>query len=306
MKRISLYLVNITIAILVVLPFHFCKKLKELKQEPELESLRMGLKTSAAIGYCASIAVSAYKGMALPENVTYNRSTGLIYIKIDESHPLPFNKNVGDIIIAGIWQTNGGVISILFADIDLIDSDIKLYGLHTVPIIEREGEGITTMFAKQDVVLGYGSDTVLDLSNITNPVFNTELDRLNDEKPTDAFVAVKQNVWFINIDQSGTNNNVLDDNIVINGGGQILEVKGESGGIVYHAMIDTKINYSVCSKNPISGNALSQNFKAGGSVFLDLGNSFLSFHNSCDGMAHVDFSTGKYVWYNNKNISLGL
>ena len=71
-------------------------------------------------------------------------------------------------------------------------------------------------------------------------------------------------------------------------------------------IINTKVNYSVCTRNPISGNSLSQNFKAGGEPYIDLGGSFLSFHNSCDGKAHVDISTGKYISYNNKYITLNI
>lgn len=283
-----------------------CKKIEKYNQKPELESLQQGLKTATAIGYCVSVAQAAYSGNPLPENVPFNKSTGLIYVKIDARHPLPFNKNVGDIIIAGLWNNNGGIISILLANINIVGGDIKLYGLHTIPVIKRSNEeDIIAVFADQDIIVGNGSDTILNLSNITNIVFNKEMDRLNKDKPTDPFAIVKQNVWFINIDQGGTPGNVMDDKITINGGGQIIEARSESGGIIYHALIDTKVDFSSCILNPVSGNALSQNFKAGSS-FIDLGNSFLSFHGSCDGKAHVDFSTGKYLGYNGKEISLNL
>ncbi len=283
-----------------------CKKIDQYNQKPELESLQQGLRTSTAIGYCVSIANAAYCGNPLPENVLFDKNTGLIYVKIDEDHPLPFNKNVGDIIIAGLWDNHGGIISILLGNIDIIGGDIKLYGLHTIPVIKRsDEEDIMAVFADQDIIVGNGSDTILDLSNITNIIFNKELDRLNKEKQTDPFVVVKQNVWFINVDQRGTTANVMDDKITINGGGQIVEARSESGGIIYHALIDTKVDFSSCTLNPVSGNALSQNFKAGAS-FIDLGNSLLSFHGSCDGKAHVDLSTGKYLGYNGKQISLNL
>jgi len=132
------------------------------------------------------------------------------------------------------------------------------------------------------------------------------MNRLDAPKPNDLYVAVKQNVWFIDIDQAGTYSDPYDDDIVVNGGGQIAEIKGESGGILYHAMIDTKINYSECSHNPVRGSALSQNFKSGDDLIIDLGNTLLSFHDNCDGKVHVDFASGKYVFYNGKDISLGL
>jgi len=295
---------NCIIGILLV--FVSCKKIDKYRTEPELEPLKQGISTSVAVAYCASIATAVFKGRDIPENVNYIENTGLIHVKIDKSHPLPFNSSIGDIFIAGIWQGNSGLISILFADIDILEGDIDLYGLHTVPIIEDyESDDIIAVFAEQDIVLGYGSDTILDTDHITDALFNTEISRLDAEKPNDVFVAVKQNVWFIDIDQANTLSNVYDDDLVINGGGQIAEVKGESGGILYHAMIDTKINYSECSRNPLRGTALSQNFKSGNEIIIDLGNTLLSFHDDCDGKVHIDFASGKYVFYNGKDVSLG-
>ncbi len=298
---------NRFLSVLLVLLFFSCNKFKEYNQKPELESLQQGLKTSAAIAYCTSVVMSVVEGHDLPANVIYEKNTGLIYIRIDDNYPLPFNKNIGDIVIAFNWSGTAGLMSVLFANIDLLGGNVKLYGLHLVPFMKQsEEEGIWAMLEKQDIIIGNGSDTLLDMSNITDVVFNTKVSQLNAEKPNDAFVAVKQNIWFINIGQNETYANVYDDNITISGGGQIAEVKGTSGGIIYHAMIETKINYSICNMNPIDGFAFLQNFKAGGEPYIDLGNSLLSFHNTCDGKAHVDISTGKYMTYNNKYISLNL
>ena len=162
------------------------------------------------------------------------------------------------------------------------------------------------LLLKQDIILGSGSDTILDLSNITAPVFNDRMERLNEAKPNDAFAAIKQNFWYINIDQKETYSNVYDDDITVTGGGQIAEVQGSSGGVIFHALIDAKYNYSICPKNPISGVALTQNFKTGGEPYIDLGNSLLCFHKNCDGMVHVEMSSGKYLSYYNKDISLDI
>lgn len=302
MKNHSSFLVRIGTMVSLVLLFS-CNKLNEYNQKPELESLQQGLKTSTAIAYCVSLATSAFKDQPLPANVSFDKNSGMMHIKIDASHPLPFNHNIGDIFVACKWNNNGGIMAILFANIDILGGQVKLYGINLVPFTERT-DGIWAMFARQNIILGNGSDTILNLGNITDLVFNTQLDRLNTGVPTDAFVAIKQNVWFINIDQAQTFSNVYDDNITISGGGQIVEAKGATGGIVYHALIDAKVNYSVCTRNPVSGFALSQNFKAGGEPLVDLGNSFLSFHNTCDGQAHVDFSSGKYFGYFGKNINL--
>jgi hypothetical protein len=293
--------------ILIILQFCSCNKYKEYNQVPELESLQQGLKTSAAIAYCSSVVIAAAEGQELPGNVLYDNNTGLIYIKIDNEYPLPFNSAIGDIVIAFTWSGRAGLMSVLFANIDLLGGNIKLYGLHLVPVIRQsQTDEVCAVFTKQDIIIGNGSDTLLDMSNITDIVFNSKINQLNSEKPENAFVAVKQNVWFINIDQQGTYSDVYDDSITINGGGQIAEARGSSGGILYHAMIGTKINYSICDMNPIDGIAFSQNFKFGGEPYIDLGNSLLSFHPTCDGKAHVVVSTGKYLMYNNKNVALNL
>jgi len=318
MKNNSTSILNKLLTLIIILQICSCKKLEEYNQKPELSSLQQGLKTSVAIGYCSSIAMSAFKGEALPGNVTMiskgsnqNGSSWLLHIKFDKSNPLPFNSNVGDIIIAGTGAERGGIISILFGDFNLLNANVMLSGIQTVPVIEREDiitgkKNIIAVFAQEDFVIGnVSSDAFLNL-DLSSMQFQAEMNRLSTPVPSDAYIAVKQNIWFVSIDQAGTSDNVYDDNLTINGGGQILETDGESGGVIYHAIINAKVNYSVCTENPISGYGLSQNFKAGGEPYIDLGGSFLSFHNSCDGKAHVDVSTGKYISYNNKNIPLNI
>jgi|WetSurMetagenome_2_1015567.scaffolds.fasta_scaffold11941_3 hypothetical protein len=299
--------VSISVSVVWIFLLTGCGWMKDYRDEPELESLKEGLKTSVAISYCASVATAVLTGEDLPDNVSVDKHTGLIYIKIDESHPLPFNDNTGDIVLACIWNGNGGVMSVLFGDFALLDGNIKLYGLYTVPIIKDEVSGkITTVFATEDIIIGTGSDTILDLSNVTLPVFNAELTRLDATRPSDIYAAIKQNVWFVDTDMNNTPDDVYDDYISVTGGGQIAEAKGSSGGVIYHALIDAVVNYSICNMNPLSGNALTQNFKVGGVPYIDLGNAYLSFHNSCDGKAHVELSTGKYLWYTNKDIDLDI
>ena len=237
--KISFYI----FIMLVGLHFSACDKLNEYNQQPDLESFQQGFKTSVAISYCASIVASAAKGQPLPENVTINKKSGLIYVHIDKNHPLPFNKNVGDIVIAYLWNNNSGIMSVLFSKIDILGGNVKLYGLYTVPVLDNNlQEGIKVVYAKQDILLGNGSDTILYLGNITDIVYNSDIDRLNSEKPTDATVAIKQNFWIVDINQNNTSTNILDDDISISGGGQIVEANSSSGGIIYHAMINTKAN----------------------------------------------------------------
>jgi hypothetical protein len=287
-----------------------CKKIEEFNQGPEIQPLRQGFQASAAIGYCASLASAAFHGETLPPNVSFETKTpsegytgaGIIHVQISNDYPLPFNTGIGDIYIAGLWNNDSGVISIILADVNLIDAEAKFYGLYTVPVMKKLTGEITAVFAEQDIIIGEGSDTLMNLS-LSQPKFTTELDRLNAPQPTETFVAIKQNVWFINIDQSGTPSDVYDDAFEINGGGQIAQASSNSGGLLYHAMIETQFTYADCSINPTHGTAFIQNLKASGSS-IDLGNLTLDFHSDCDGRAKVVVATGKYVTSNGKNISL--
>ncbi len=282
--------------------------LRENSELPELGSLRQGIRTSAAIAYCASIAVAAHKGLQLPSNADAEAGPGLLHVRIDDKYPLPFNKGTGNIIIASRWNENGGgIMSVLLAGINQAGSDLKIYGFWAVPLAEDlSGKYIKAVYADQDIITGYGSDTIIDLTSITGAFMSSRLDLLECDEPTDPFVAVKQNFWIMKIWPKGTYNVVLDDDIEVSGGGQIAEVADQSGGVVYHALIEARMNYLKCSRNPVSGYALSQNFKAGGEPLIDLGNSLLRFHSSCDGKVHVEISTGKYSGFFNKDISLGL
>ena len=154
---------------------------------------------------------------------------------------------------------------------------------------------------QQDIIIGEGKDTLLNLS-LSKPKFNNELTRLNNTYPADVFTAVKQNIWFIAINQN-SQSPFNHDQYTVNGGGQILEASSNSGGILYHAMLDTHLSYNQCKINPSSGIGFIQNLKASGSS-VDLGNITLEFHSACDGRAAVKVATGKYITSNGKNINL--
>lgn len=296
-------------AVALVLLLSNCKKLEELNRGPELTPLEQGFKSCATIGYCAALAQSAFTGGPLPDNVSFEQrsengysNAGVLHIQVTKDTPLPFNTSVGNIYVAGLWDgVRGGVISIVFADIDILTSQFKFYGLYTVPVSQKTSGEIISVFAEQDIVIGQGGDTLLNLS-LSKPKFDTELARLNEPYPADVFTAVKQNVWFITMNQN-TQPPYLFDQYTINGGGQILEASSSSGGVLYHAMLSTKFSYNQCELNPSSGIGFIQNLKASGSS-VDLGNITLEFHDACDGRAAVKVATGKYVTSNGKNIDL--
>ncbi len=304
----TFYLFFITIFYLAIVTLTSCRKYNEVNQDPELESLKHGFKASATVGYCAALAYTFFKGENLPDNVVIHSQndnietkTEVMLVSINDSCPLPFNTSVGQITITGIWGDNGGVITALFTDIDIVEAKYEFIGVYTIPVIELEDGKILTLFAEQDIIIGEGSDTLLHL-NMTNPQINLEIERLGAIQPNDAFVAVKQNVWFITINQNNTMSEIYDDEYTISGGGQIAEIKSKSGGILYHAMIGAKFRHSTCKFNPTSGVGFIQNLKFGRQT--DLGNIFLNFHERCDGKAFVEFSSGKYLTSNHRNVNL--
>jgi len=277
-----------------------------------MESLRDGLKISAVMGYCASLANTLFRGDPLPDNVVYNSihtdynaGSGILLVEINEEYPLLFHDEVGQIIIAGTWNEDlDGVISVLLSDINLFSGKVEFIGFHTIPVIYQDESGnILTVLAEQDIIVGEGADTLLNLS-FSKPQFDLELVRGSRDKPDDPFVAVKQNVWFVEIDQNGTASNLYDDLYILNGGGQIVESRAISGGILYHALLNTHIDYRSCLLNPIDGMALIQNLKAGS--FLDLGNALLEFQDNCDGFVRISFASGKYFISTGSYIPLNL
>ncbi|MBA7530994.1 hypothetical protein ES705_23205 [subsurface metagenome] len=303
------------VLVLIMLSLTGCQKIADLVDDnPDIEPLKQGFKTSAAIGYCVSLAATVFKGGPVPENVLFESissgeysNAGIMYVTVDDNNPLPFNNRIGDIVIAGIWDndnyghTSAGVLSIIFSDLNLFGAAFKFYGIHTVPVMEDlETGNITAVFARQDIVIGEGSDTLLNLS-LSNPQFNLEIARLNEEQPDDVFAAVSQNIWFVNIDQNNTST-IYDDSFVVNGGGQIAEASSSSAGIQYHAMIETEFIYDQCSENPVRGDAFIQNLKVGSDI--DLGTIYLQFHDGCDGKAYVELSTGKYLKYLGRHVNL--
>ena len=300
----------LSIVIFVITSFISCKKIEEFNQDPELTPLQHGFKVSSAIGYSASLAYTYFKNKDLPDNVIIHSQNndqdtkaGILLVNINDSYPLPFNNSVGQITIAGTWGNTGGVITVLFTDISIIRSRYKFIGIYTIPIIEMENGEIMTVFAEQDIVFGEGSDTLLNIS-LTNPQIKIETDRLNERKPEDTFIAAKQNVWFVLVNQDFPSAYIYNDEYTIYGGGQIVKAKSNTGGILYHAIIGAKFRYTQCDFNPYEGVGFIQNLMVGEEI--DLGHIFLNFHERCDGKAYVELSTGKYLTSIHKNVNLNL
>jgi hypothetical protein len=290
-----------------------CKKIKEFNYDPEIEPLKLGFQTSAAIGYCADVAHTFFTAGSLPGNVVVDFSendkgngaqSGILFIMINSEYPLPFNANVGQIAIAGIWGEGGGVITVLFTEINIIDSKYEFKGIHTIPVIELENGKIMTFFTQEDIVMGEGEDTIVNLQmGLASMNIGIETARLeNEELPSDAFAAIAQKAWFITIDKANAASDIYDDSFTVYGGGQIAEVSSKSGGVLYHSMIGAGFIPDDCLMNPTSGIGFIQNLKVGDNT--DLGHIFLNFNERCDGKAFIEVGTGKYLTSSHKDVNL--
>jgi hypothetical protein len=315
MKRRHLFLVMIYVTI-----FSSCRSIiKENYDDPEIQSLRDGIKSSVSLGYCASIAYSFFKGEDLPDNVVVvsqanneGSQTVILQVLIDDAYPLPLNSSVGQISIAGTWEEkatieeSGGVITAIFTDVNILESKYEFIGFQTVPIQELEDGSIKAMFGKQDFVVGDAPDNLINLWVGTN-IFSYELSRFDESDPgDDVFALIGQDAWFMKINRNNTPSDIYDDEYTIDGGGQIFGSLGGNDGALFHAILDAKYRYSTCQLNPASGVGFVQNFKTDQKGNTDLGHAFLDFHSSCDGKAHVKVATGKYLLSIGKSIDLNL
>ncbi|MBN2728222.1 MAG: hypothetical protein JXR53_03275 [Bacteroidales bacterium] len=293
---------------LILFGSYSCRRINEHNQNPELVPLKHGFQVCNAIAYCTSVAHSVFKKGVIPPNVVLvssqagDESNGaILYIDISPYYPLPFNHNVGQIILSVLWSGNGGVMSAAYTNINILEKQYNFLGLLTIPFMEREEGKYLTVFAEQDIVIGSDDDTLIHI-NLMAGQFEMELDRLNNIQPTNTNAAVQQNVWFVNVNTRNTNT-VYDDELTINGGGQIAMVESATGGVLYHAMIGVKSCYDICPLNPYEGVGFIQNMMVGDNT--DLGTIVLSFPSECHGTAFVEAATGKYLGSNRSWIDIG-
>jgi hypothetical protein len=302
---------RIYISLLLILVFLCsCKKVKEYFHDPETEPVRQALKTSAAIGYSVSVAMSVMSGEKPPFVISTGDCsnfpcTFLIYININRDNPLMFSEeNTGEIIVAGLRPDEDvAIMTIVCTDINISTQSFTLLSVHTIPVIKDE-DRIIAVFSEMDINIGTDNDALLNL-DLSQQEIDSEVSRLDRQRPEDLYVAVEQNAWFIDIDQKNTPAYFHDDSYSITGGGQIVEVTGASGGIIQQAMLQVEIEPD-CLRNPVYGYALIKNTSVEDRKIPELGTAIFGFHNMCDGRADVTLATGVYLRSNGKSIPLGL
>lgn len=301
--------IKITVTLLLILQILIsCKKAKEYFHDPESEPIAQVVKTAAAIGYSASIAMSVMSGEQLPNVITTGDCadfpcTSISLVNVSSDNQVLFSGgSIGEITIAALWpDEDAGILSIIFTDIDISTHTFTLLSVHTVPVIKKEDK-IMVVFAGNDINIGSDSETLLNL-DLSEGEIEFEMERLENERPGELDIAVEQNAWFIDIDQKGTPDNFIDDSYSVTGGGQIVEVTSASGGIIQQAMMNVELS-PVCQRNPISGFALIKNTSVEEKKIPELGTAIMNFHNSCNGKADIKLATGVYIKSNGRSIPL--
>jgi hypothetical protein len=155
-----------------------------------------------------------------------------------------------------------------------------------------------------DIRFNPDQESMLQL-NLNTLEVESEFLRIDMPRPTDVYVAVLQNAYFIDVNNHGTNGNLNDDSYTVTGGGQLVEVAGNEAEIVQQAMVDVKVSPD-CSANPVDGMALIRVTGIKGNEFPELGTAILQCSPDCKGTARVFVATGIYIRSNGQNVTFQL
>jgi hypothetical protein len=298
----------------MILPFLLllfsCKKVKEYFREPDPEPLLETIHTSILTGYAANVSFHLMSGHSIP-GIDFIRSnpgfpcTTITTINTSINQDLYLaNLDVNAITIAGLWTDEStAILSILLTGFDTGTTTLDLLGIKTVPVI-RTNDHINIAMASMDIQMNPEQDALLSL-NLNTLEIQTELLRLNAPKPTDVYVAVLQDAYFIDVYNNLTDNNIEDASYTITGGGQMIRVDGPSAEITQQAMVGIEISPD-CLLNPTGGMALMKITGLENQGFPELGTVVFEFASSCSGTARVYAATGMYVGSNRKNIRFRL
>jgi hypothetical protein len=279
-----------------------CNKVKNYFRDPDTEILSETLLSAKLTGYVCNSAVSILNGGSLPYLTMVSRSnegfpcTTLMVMDLEDAG----SDKAGSVTIAGLWPEAGtAILSLLYTNYHAGSNTLDLLGIETIPVI-RDGDNIHIALASQEIKLNPDQESFLNI-NLNTLEIESELLRLNMPRPSDVYVAVLQNAYFIDIDTEGTPAELDDDDYTVTGGGQLIEVNGNSAEIVQQAMVEVHLS-SNCGLNPLSGMALLKVTGLENEGFPELGTAVLEFTDNCNGYAWVFAATGMYVGSNGQKV----
>jgi hypothetical protein len=301
---------NALLFLILLLPEFSCKKIMNYFREPETEILTETIHSTALTGYAANLAMAVMAGQTF-SNVSVTRSnpgfpcTTLMVVDPSAENCFYFApEKASAITIAGLWPDEStAILTLLYTNYNTGTSVLDLLGIETIPVI-RDGNNIHVALASMDIRLNPDQGSFLQL-NLNTLEIQSELLRLEAPRPADVYVALEQNAYYIDVDNQGTDDHIADDSYTLTGGGQLIEVAGNSAEIVQQAMIEVNIS-PACITNPVAGIALMKVTGLESDGFPELGTAILECGPTCDGMAHVFIATGMYVGSNGQDVPFRL
>jgi len=258
------------------------------------------------VAHAANLAMAMMNGQSFPYT-TYSRSndgfpcTTLMMIDAEaDTDPFLAGEKADKITIAGLWtDASTAILSIILTDFHAGTSTLDLLGIKTIPVI-REAEHIHIALASMDIQINPDQEALLSL-NLNTLEIESELIRLETPPPTDIYLAVLQDAYYIDVHNNATTDAISDDSYTITGGGQLIEVSGPSAEIVQQAMVEVCVSPE-CTLNPVSGMALTKVTGLEDKGFPELGTALLEFTPRCAGTANVYVATGMYAGSNGKSV----
>jgi len=282
--------------------------IEDLFPEPPVSPISETIRTCIPIGYAATVMMSHFKGNKMSNvKVEQNKNAFILYINTSENYPYKFkDDDYNEMIVAGIQLSeNTAIISIFFTKNKLGIGRLRLKDIKTFPVMFDE-ESVKIVYAGYDINLGGDMDLIIDL---TENEINIEIEKLNLERAINEYIAIDQNAWIIDVYHNNTLSDFSDDEFVINGGQQSIEVidysTGSSVSTVQLAMINTHFSMD-CLRNPTTGYAFMQDVDLETEERFIFGSVFFTFHSGCDGDVEVTVATGNFVTSIGKEIDLEL
>jgi hypothetical protein len=294
----------------ILLSFLSCNKMKDYFRDPDTDVLIETVHSATLTGYAANIAMAVMNGQNF-QNVSFSRTgtgypcTTIMVIDLTDESGYSYTVEKADAItIAGLWaDSTTAILSMLYTDYHRGSEMLDLVGIETIPVI-REGNCTHVAMANQDIKLNPDQQSILSIDLNTLEI-ESEYFRLDVPRATDVYVAVAQDAYLIDIYNQGTLQNTNDDEYVITGGGQLVEVTKNTAEIVQLAMIEVKISPD-CEQTPVDGMSLIRVTGLENQGFPELGTALLEFNNNCNSRADVFVATGMYIGSNGSSVPFSL
>jgi hypothetical protein len=298
---------SLILLFILVIPPYSCRKMQDYFRNPDTEYIAENLNTAILTGYAAGKAMAVMEGVSFPNMITTRSNSGFpctttMVLNLAQDDDFVFSPGKSSAItIAGLWaDSTTAILTMLFTDFHAGTNTLDLIGIETIPVI-REGYDVRVVLADMDISLNPDQSSILSI-NLTDLEVQSELLRLDMPRPADVYVAVSQKAYFVDMDMSGTWDDFTDDTYEVTGGGQLVEVAGNSAEIVQQAMVEVQVSPD-CFANPVNGMALIKVTGVEDEGFPELGTALLQFHDQCDGEAEVLVATGMYIGSNGQHIS---